>query len=154
MSQAARPVSKEVELRRLDQALGEVVVVGLQQEHHVAGLEDRHPGARGVVGDPGVHRELRQVEELSGAAGAESDEPLKGSQVADVDELADIAFQVGLNVPGVPHSGVELPVVDGRVQPAPEHLVEVGVVVTVDLCGRKGQELHQGDPTGQRLRHP
>ena len=58
---AGQPGVEEVELRGLDGLLANVAVPRRQPVADEAGLQDRDPGARGVVGDAGVAAEAREV---------------------------------------------------------------------------------------------
>ncbi|HME71516.1 MAG TPA: hypothetical protein VKM54_16840, partial [Myxococcota bacterium] len=75
--EAQQAAVREVELRRLHEALAEVPVEGPKQMDQVRGLEHRDPLARGGLGDAGVGAEAREVEQLTTPGRAELEEGLE-----------------------------------------------------------------------------
>ncbi len=51
---------------------------------------------------PGVTAELAQIEDRAGPGGDQGDEPVEGGEIADSQEVSDVAFEVGLDVAGEP----------------------------------------------------
>lgn len=88
----------EVVFRTFDDAFSEVFEVGRELEDEEGGFEDGEPVADGFGGDADIVGEGAVVEELSGAAGEELEEFLEEGGVFQVNQLANIAFHIGLVV--------------------------------------------------------
>jgi hypothetical protein len=81
----------EIQLGGLDQPFAKVLVVRLQQEHDVARLQHRQPGADGLVRHTAVIGQVRHVEQLPAAGSAHLQKSLKEAQVLNLDDLAHVA---------------------------------------------------------------
>ena len=145
----------EVDLRRLDQALPEVGVPGSHPKHHVARLEHREPGARGVVGDPTVRPEGREVDELPRSPRAEADERLERLEIGHVEDLAHVALHVGRQVGREPLGHGDAPVEDGRESTAPQGALPVPgrVREPAELVVAEREERQDARAPGQGLGH-
>lgn len=88
----------EVVFRTFDDAFSEIFEVGRELEDEEGGFEDGEPVADGFGGDADIVGEGAVVDELSGAAGEELEEFLEEGGVFQVNQLADIAFHIGLVV--------------------------------------------------------
>lgn len=122
---AREPGVEEVQLGGLDHLGGDAAMPGGQAKDQEARLEDRQPRPGGVVRDAGVGGERGEVEHLRGSAGAQPQEGREGVQVADVEDLAHVALDVGGDVVGQPAVGGDLPVVDARIAAPPQGVEEV-----------------------------
>ena len=71
------------------------------------------------MGDAAVVGQGREVQDLPGAASAETEEGLEDQKIGDIDELPDIAFKIGGGVVGEPFMGWEVPLIDPRVTALP-----------------------------------
>ena len=119
----------KVDFRGLDLAGGDVGVPGAEAEDEEGGFEGVEPLDDGGDGDAGVAGEGFAVEELSGASGEEADEDAEGVEVLDVDEAADVALDIGLEVVAVEGRRVDGGVVGPEAghESAPEKGVAGGV---------------------------
>ena len=128
-------------------------MVRRQQEGDVAGFEDRDPGAHRLVVDPQVVAEAAQVEQLSDAPGAGHQEALEGAQVADVAQAPHVALDVGLDVGRVVARRVDAAVVEDRVAPLEQALVQAGGGAGPKLPPGEGQQRQRRHAAGQGLAH-
>ncbi len=64
----------------------------------VAGLENRHPFERRLGRDADVCGERGGVERLRRASGAEAQKPEEIGKMADIEQIADVSFQIGLDI--------------------------------------------------------
>ena len=90
----------------------------------VARLQHRDPFAHRVMTETGLFAEGTEVEQLPGAPRAQAQEMLKLHQVADVDQLPDIALQIGLEVISTPDVRIEPTVEDRWIAPREERVVQ------------------------------
>ena len=97
---------QEVEFGRLDQALGDVRMVGLEQVHDARCFEHRQPVLGGVGRHVRVPGEFGHVQQLGGACGAGPHEAQERRLVADAGQVAYVPLQVGLDV----RAEVEVPI--------------------------------------------
>ena len=166
---AEQPGVEEVQLRRLDEPLAEVAVMRAEPHDEKAGLQARQPAARGRMRDAGVARQVAEIEQLTAAARAQAHEEPEGIEVADVDELAQVAFDVGPLVVAQPAPGVEPLVVNpgvkaakqrrhqvrpGRRRPAGQSSPQTGDVEGREGCQlreREGQQVQDDAAARQRL---
>ena len=91
----------KVDLGRLDLAGGDVGVPGAEPEDKEGGFKGVEPFGGSGDGDAGVAGEGFAVEELSDAPGEEADEYAEDVEVLDIDEAADVALDIGLEVVAV-----------------------------------------------------
>src|SRR3990172_12158354 len=98
--------------------------MGAQQEDEGAGLQDGKPRPGGRVRDAAVRGEGGQVQKLAGASGAEADEALERSEIADPQDVAYVPLHVGPKVAPVPFAGVHLLVVDPWIHPPEQDPVD------------------------------
>ena len=91
---------EEVELGRFGELLSDVAGPGAEAADDVGGFEDGKPAFGRVDGNAGIGGQVGKVEDLRGASGAEAEEGCKPNVIADAEERADIAFEVGGNVEG------------------------------------------------------
>ena len=141
----------KVELGRLDEPLGEILVMRREQEGDIAGFEYRNPGAHRLVVDPEVVAEAAQVEQLSDPSGAGHQEALEGAQVADVAQAPHVALDVGLDVGRVVVGGGDAAVVERRVAPLEQAFVQAGRGAGCKLLPGKGQQRLRRGAAGQGL---
>ena len=66
----------------------------------VAGLENRHPFERRLGRDADVGGERGGVERLRRASGAEAQKPEEIGKMADIEQIADVSFKIGLDIEG------------------------------------------------------
>jgi len=93
-----QPAIIEVKLGRLDQPLSEILVVRPQQENNIAGFKDGYPAQGNVVGDAAVGRQGGKIEELARTAGAHPKELLERAQVPDIEDIADVPFEISQDI--------------------------------------------------------
>ena len=150
---AGQPRVVKVEFGRLDEPLGEIVVVGPQEVENVALLQDRKPRIDGRRRYAALDGQRSLVEQLTDSSGAQLDEPPEFRQVADRFHLPHVAFDVGFDVVRIVVGRFDLPVVQARVGA----LEDFGVDGCrsdpggAHLLMRKGQQGQNPDAPGQRL---
>ena len=145
----------EVQLGRLDQPLAEIAVVGWQQEHQIAGLQHRQPGACGVVGDTRLAGQGADVEQLSGAGRAQAQESLERGKILHVQHLPHVALHVGGDIGGKPVPRLQVLGVKRRVH-APQHQsiqLQRPDLRCRQLRQRQWQQPGHAHPPGKRLGH-
>jgi len=103
------------------------------------------------VRDTGVGRQGRQVEQLGGPAGAQPKEILKRQDVRHVQNLPNIALDVGGDIASEPVCRFRVSVVDRRVAAVPERGEQVAGCIgePQDLVVAKRQERQHRGSTGQ-----
>jgi hypothetical protein len=84
----------KVELRGLQEALGEIGEPGLDPEDQVAGLEDGEPRIGRHPRDPGIGGERRDVDKLADPPGTEDKEALEGGEIVDAQDLAHVPLHI------------------------------------------------------------
>lgn len=142
----------EVQLRRPDQTLAQVPLERREQEDHITRFQQRHPVARGRVGNAGVGAERGEVQQLSHATGGESDEAFECDPVADLSQPAHIALHIGLEVVGERPARFEAPVMDPRIAAGVEDLVGVRPAAgRPALRQRERQQPENRGAPGERL---
>lgn len=80
-------------------------------------------------------------------------EALKRGEILDVEDLADIALQIGADVILYPERGIDGAVVDGREQARVKQPIHRGGSTpgVLEFGERKGQQGEKGNPSGQAL---
>jgi len=120
----------EVELRCLDGTRFQVGVKRPQAKDQEGGLQCREPRLCRIRRDAGVCAELREVRQLPHPAGSQLQKRLKGTEVSNVHDLTDIAFEGCGDVAPIPVKRVDIAIEDGRVraglQGAEQRLRRVG----------------------------
>ncbi len=77
--------------------------------------------------DTRVVAQVAQVEQLPGAPGTQAYKTLEAMQVLDRGELTQITLHVGGKVVGQGLRGVEVLIMDARIEPRQQDLRQVGV---------------------------
>jgi len=160
---------QEVELRALDNPLAEVLMVRPQERHDQAGLEHREPPPGRGVGDTAVGGHPQEIERLSAPAGTQSDKPVEGLEVANIDDASHLPLEVVLEVTGQPITGRKVLVVYLRVEAGEEcfqkplrrrlHVrgstfterLEVNGLSTLELGQRERKQVKHRTPASQGL---
>lgn len=88
----------KIQLGRFDQAFAKVLVVWLEQEHHVPCLQHRKPGRYRLVRHAAVVPEAGHIQKLAAACGAQLEKALEQTQVLHLNELAHVTLDIGHQV--------------------------------------------------------
>lgn len=142
----------EIDFRRFDDALAEVLEIGIQPEDGVRRFQYRQPFLQRGARHAQVAGQRVEVQYLADAAGQQAHEVFEIRQPSDVYHLPDVALDVSLTVAAVKPGRVDVFVV----QPRHESLVDVRVPRAADAGGfefryRQGQQAQEGGSAGQGL---
>ena len=142
----------EIDLRRFDDALAEVLEIGIQPEDGVRRFQHRQPFLQRGARHAQVACQSVEVQHLADAAGQQAHEVFEIRQPSDVYHLPDVALDVSLTVVAVEPGRIDVLVV----QPRHESLVDVLVSCALDAGGfefryRQGQQAQEGGSAGQGL---
>jgi len=101
----------------------------------------------------GVIAEGRQVQLLPGPAGAELEEPGKGLEIADIDDLAHIPLDIGRGVVGQPLMGGDVSIINPGIGALPEKRKEIGrrIGKSVEFFEAGWQKRQDAAPAGKGL---
>jgi hypothetical protein len=103
---------EEVELGRLDQPLGVVLMMRLNQCDNVTGSEERDPFLDRRMSDASVCSKRGVVQEVAGASGAEPHKARECIQVSYAGEQPKVTFDIRTQVTVQPWAGFEGTIVD------------------------------------------
>lgn len=142
----------EIDFRRFDDALAEVLEIGIQPEDGVRRFQYRQPFLQRGARHAQVAGQRVEVQYLADAAGQQTHEVFEIRQPSDVYHLPDVALDVSLTVAAIEPGGIDVFVV----QPWHESLVYILVPRAADAGGfefrnRQGQQAQEGGSAGQGL---
>ena len=137
----------EVDFGGFDDALGEVGEPGFEAVDEEGGFEDGEPGGDGRGADARFACEGGKVHDLPDASGQQGDETLEENQVADVDETADVAFDVGAEVIPVVAGGVLGGGVEFGHEAPEEQFVGGGAPGVAQFGEGEGEQFQDGGPS-------
>ena len=101
---------RKIDLVRLDhdQALAHFGKVRTQNDNMKGGLQDRQEGFGVVGGDAQFSGQFRQIKKLGAPCGQSPQEILEQSEVADLPQGTHVAFQIGLEIAGMPERNIQI----------------------------------------------
>src|SRR5450830_414698 len=114
----------EVEFRRLDQALAEVLMVRLEQEYYITRLKRRQPATNRVMRHAAVCRQTGHIDKLSDTSCTHLNETLEQTQVLYFNDLTHISLDIGHDIVGKPLFWCQITVVDGWIHATPKEIIQ------------------------------
>ena len=92
----------KIHFRCLDEPLPDVCEVRAQDDHLIGGFEYGEPCLGGVDRNAEIPGDIGQIQELSTSSRQDSKEILVLGQVPNLPERANVPFETGLDVAGMP----------------------------------------------------
>jgi len=115
---------KEIELRRLDQALSEISEVRPQKNNKKTRFKHRKPPSGCGVRDPAICGLRVEIEQLATPTGAKSRETSEGLQVADLDKIPNIPLKIGLILVSQPVLRFKVFIMNAGVKPGKQGFIQ------------------------------
>ena len=88
----------EVDLRGFYDSFGDVREIGWQLEYEEGRFKNRYPFAYGRRTDPRLASKRCKVDNLSNPSGKECHESLEEVDMLNIDQLSQVAFDIGLEI--------------------------------------------------------